>query len=383
MHMIDLSGQSIDNLKSQRSRIEREITKLSSLITESEKDKNASVQQLKLYEKKISQTNSLLQSYGSELNHLKNTMDYNRKTIDDLQLQKQNLLDFYGKAIYEHWKLKNKNLELLYILSSTSFNQAYRRYRYFKDSKDFVRTRLEEIDKINDSLIILNKKNELLITKISQLKNKVDDQNRVLLKDKSKELSLLSGIRKNESSLRAKLNKEISNRKRLDLKIKELISAQVKKSGSTISNTIRMNSVETDLAKDFSSNKGKLPWPVSNGVITERFGVHNDVVHKYVQVSNDGISISAKKNAEVWSVFNGVVTSIIHITGLNNVVLVRHGNYFTLYGNLSDVSVMTGQTVSTGQLLGKLSYNSDKGSVLQFQIWKNLEKLNPQYWLSK
>ncbi len=378
-----LYAQSVESLKSQRTKSENEIKKLNSLIEEAKKNKNSTIQQINLYERKISETNNVIYTLNREVDNLNRDIDKNFNSINNYETQKEKLLEFYGKAVYEQWKVKDFDNQLLYILASESFDQAYRRFRYYKEMKYFTKNKIKEIQTINDSLRVLNERNRVLLDKKVSAKVEVSNMQRSLNEDKNKEQALLNSIKKNESSLRTKLNKEIANKKALDNKIKKLIEQQVKKSTRSGSSGQKMTQTEIQLANDFEGNKGKLPWPVDGGVIIEKFGTHTHPVLKNVQTNSSGIVISCKKDSQVKSIFKGTVVSIHFVSSSNNVVLIKHGNYFTLYVNLSEVYVKQGDIVATGQKLGKVAYSSDKGSTMELQVWKELTKLNPEYWLRK
>ncbi len=377
----EASAQSVESLRSQREKIQKEINNLNSLINEAGKEEKASTSQINLYEKKIADTKLYISTLNAEIEELNADIRKNSSDISAYEATKQRLLNLYSISIYEQWKARNNDNVLLYILASSSFDQAYRRFRYFREMKDYTKRQVREIEMINDSLRELNVKNKELLDKTAELKREQDEQNAVLSSDMEKERKVLDGIKSKERQYRAKLNKEIENRKKLDAQITKLIEEQVKKSGSEDSKSIKLNAKEIELANNFAGNRGRLPWPVDEGVVTEKFGTHRDPVQTNVEVVSDGITISTKKGVQVNAVFDGEVTSVIHIAGLNNVVLVKHGNYFTLYGNLSDVYVKQGQTVTTLQALGKLAYDSDDGSNLKFQIWRDFDKLNPELWL--
>lgn len=378
-----LYAQSVESLKSQKAKSENEIKKLNSLIDEAKRNKNSAIQQINLYERKISETNSVISALNREVDNINKDIDRNFNSISNYEIQRDKLLEFYGKAVYEQWKVRNFENQFLYILASESFDQAYRRFRYYKEMKSFTKDKIQEIQVINDSLRSLNNRNKVLLDRKVSAKVEVSNMQRSLNEDKSKEQALLNSIKKSESTLRNKLNKEIANRNALDQKIKKLIEQQVKKSSQGTSSTQKLSQVDIQLANDFEGNKGKLPWPVDGGVIIEKFGTHTHPVLKNVQTNSSGIVISCKKDSQVKSIFKGTVVSIHFVSSSNNVVLIKHGNYFTLYVNLSEVYVKQGDTVSTGQLLGKVAYSSDKGSTMELQIWKELTKLNPEYWLRK
>lgn len=378
-----LCAQSVESLKSQRTKSENEIKKLNTLIEEAKKNKNSTIQQINLYERKISETNNVINTLNKEVDNLNRDIDKNFNSINNYEIQREKLLEFYGKAIYEQWKVRNFENQFLYILASNSFDQAYRRFRYYKEMKYFTKNKIKEIQIINDSLKSLNERNRVLLDRKVSAKVEVSNMQRSLNEDKNREQTLLNNIKKNETSLRNKLNKEIANKKALDSKIKKLIEQQVKKSTQSSSTGQKVSQVDIQLANDFEGNKGKLPWPVDGGVIIEKFGTHTHPVLKNVQTNSSGIVISCKKDSQVKSIFNGTVVSIHFVSSSNNVVLIKHGNYFTLYVNLSEVYVKQGDSITTGQKLGKVAYSSEKGSTMELQIWKELTKLNPEYWLRK
>lgn len=376
-----LCAQSVESLKSQRTKSENEIKKLNTLIEEAKKNKNSTIQQINLYERKISETNNVINTLNKEVDNLNRDIDKNFNSINNYEIQREKLLEFYGKAIYEQWKVRNFENQFLYILASNSFDQAYRRFRYFKEMKYFTKNKIKEIQIINDSLKSLNERNRVLLDRKVSAKVEVSNMQRSLNEDKNREQTLLNNIKKNETSLRNKLNKEIANKKALDSKIKKLIEQQVKKSTQSSSTGQKVSQVDIQLANDFEENKGKLPWPVDGGVIIEKFGTHTHPVLKNVQTNSSGIVISCKKDSQVKSIFKGTVVSIHFVSSSNNVVLIKHGNYFTLYVNLSEVYVKQGDSITTGQKLGKVAYSSEKGSTMELQIWKELTKLNPEFWL--
>ena len=178
----------------------------------------------------------------------------------------------------------------------------------------------------------------------------------------------------------------MQKRQRLAKELNRLITQQTKKASSK--NNGQLTPEQKLISDDFAKNKGRLPWPVAEGFISEKFGVSVHSLHKYLKISNDGIDITTSKGAEVRSVFKGVVLDICFFPGLNYMVVIQHGNYFTAYPNLLDVKVKKGDTVETKQVLGKIGHDNEKGSVLNFQIWQNvgksqLVKLNPELWLAK
>ena len=169
--------------------------------------------------------------------------------------------------------------------------------------------------------------------------------------------------------------------------LNKLIAEQAKKSGGS-SGSYKMTPEEKLISDDFAKNKGKLPWPVNQGIISEKFGINSDPVYKQIKMPNNGINITTLRDADVRAVFNGVVSEIILIPGFNNTVIVRHGNFLTVYANLVNIVVKKGQKVSTKQTIGKVAYDTEKGSILNFQLWiiktkQDPDKQNPEIWLAR
>lgn len=290
------------------------------------------------------------------------------------------MLDLYSKLIYGTWKKRNKSDKLMFIFSSSDFNQAYSRFKYFQQIQEYSKRQLKLIAQVNDSLELKNSELKKLIQQKNALSNDMNIKNSNLEVEQNNEKLYVNELQKKEKENRKKLEAEIRNRRKLENEISKLIARQTKKSGSSTSE-YKLTPEEKLLSDDFVKNKGKLPWPVTEGFISEKFGVH--AASKYVMMPNDGVNITTSKNSNVRTVFKGIVTEIFYVPGKNNAVIVRHGNYLTLYVNLLSIKVNVGDKVDTKEVIGTLGFDSEKGSVLNFQIWKDNTKQDPQFWLAK
>ena len=213
--------------------------------------------------------------------------------------------------------------------------------------------------------------------------NTICVKNQELESEKSKENQYVSELQKKEKELQKKLQNETQRQQRLAKELNKLIARQIKKSGSTSSTKYKLTPEEKLVSDDFVKNKGKLPWPVVQGFISKKFGINVDPVYKRVKTFSDGINIMTSKNADVRAVFQGVVSEIGYNPFSNNFIIIRHGNYLTLYLNVINISVKKGDKVNTKDVLGKVGYDPEEGSVLIFQLWKDIEKQNPELWLAK
>ena len=379
-------SQSIDDIRKQKEKAEKEIVYLNKLLKDAAKDKSASTEKVNILQEKIVQGERVLHSLSQELDYLRNGISQNENRIAELQQEKESLLELYANLIYGTWKKRNKVDKLMFILSASDFNQAYNRFRYFQQIQEYSKRQLELIGQVNDSLNVKNKELNRLIEQKNDLLNTMNTKNRELESERLQESRYVNALRKKEKELKKKLDAEMKNRQRLAKELNRLITQQTKKASS--SGKGQLTPEEKLLSDDFAKNKGKLPWPVEEGFISEKFGVSVHSLHKYLKISNDGIDITTSRNADVRAVFKGIVLDVCFVPGLNYMILIQHGNYFTAYPNLLDVKVKKGDAVETKQVLGKIGYDSEKGSVLNFQIWQNVGKtqpvkLNPELWLAK
>ena len=363
---INVSAQSISDIKKQKAKTEKEIAYLNSLLRQ-----------------KIQQSKKLLSSLNQEVGLIQNNISANEQRIKELEENKKSMLDLYAKLVYGSWKKRNKTDKLMFIFSSADFNQAYNRFKYFQQIQEYSKRQLHMIQAVNDSLDVKNKELKDLFAQKNTALNEIGVQSKELESEQLKENQYIAQIQKKEKDFRKKLQAEMQKRQRLAKQLDKLIANQIKKSGSTTS-TYKLTPEEQLVSNDFAKNKGKLPWPVTEGFISEKFGVFNHSIHKLVEVASRGIGITTSKNAEVRSVFQGVVSVAMYMNDIDSyVVIIRHGSYFTVYINLQEVKVNQGDVVKTKQVIGKVAHDEEKGSVLNFEVFKDTEKLNPELWLAK
>lgn len=377
-----LSAQSIDAIKKEKEKSEKEISYLNKLLNDTKNSKSVSAGRLHLLQEKIVQSKRLLSSLNQEVRYLENQVQKNEKRITELVESKESMLDLYAKLIYGLWKKRDKTHKLMFIFSSSDFNQAYNRYKYFEQIQSYSARQLFLINQLNDSLYVKNEDLKNWVKKKNAVVEEVENKTKDLSLQQKNENSLIQEFQKKEKDILRQLQKEKKNRQRLARELDKLIAAQTRKSGSS-SSVYKITPEEKLISEDFEKNKGKLPWPVTQGIVSEKFGINPHPVYKRVMLENNGISITTLKNAEVRAIFDGVVSYMIFLPGFNNTVIVRHGNYLTVYSNLVGVTVKSGDKVKVKQVIGKVAYDNDKGSVLNFQLWKNMDKQNPEYWLAK
>lgn len=376
-------AQSVKDVKKEKEKCEKEISYLNKLLGEATKNKSASIGKLSILQEKIIQSKKLLSSLDQEVKFLQTNISLNEKKIGELQEEKNAMLDLYAKLVYGSWKRRNKTDKMMFIFSSSDFNQAYNRFKYFQQIQEYSGHQLELIYRVNDSLDLKNQNLKNLILQKNQVLNSIHEKNRELESEKLKESQYISELKKKEKEIRNGLQKEIQRRQKLAKQLNKLIASQIKKSGSSSSTKYKMTPEEKLLSDDFMKNKGKLPWPVIQGLVSKKFGVNINPIHSKVKMDSYGIDIMTLKNADVRVVFKGVVADIGYEPYLNNMVVVRHGSYLTFYCNVVDLTVKKGDKVNTKDIIGKVGYDPDQGSILIFQVWKDYEKLNPELWLAR
>ncbi|MDQ3016252.1 MAG: peptidoglycan DD-metalloendopeptidase family protein [Bacteroidota bacterium] len=374
---IMIGQTSKSDLESQRKALEKQIKSTTETLQKTEKSKSKSVTQLNALNTQIKQRQDLLATINKELQHVSQEAAEQEKSkkeadtaIGDLESRLQHAL----RTAYVRSQLQP---EWIYLLSANSFSQALIRWMYLRQYKRYVSLQLNALSEKKEAHQQLfqqleeNKKEKLL------LYNKEEQNKKEILVAKQKQETLVKDLGKEEKKLRSQLTTTQAKKKKLDDEIARLIKVETKK----VSTAGLTSAPETKALNDqFSSNKGKLPWPVSKGSISGRFGEHPHPILKGIVVQNNGIDIEAEAGANVKSLFNGTVASVTRIPGYDYMIMVRHGLYFTVYSKLVSVSVKKGDNITTGQLIGKLGSEEPE---LHLEIWKDKTKMNPESWIAK
>ncbi len=391
--LISLSGSYItaqntkDQLEKDKKKIEEEIQYNSKLLEETKKSKETTLNHLVVLQKQISQREKLIKNINDEIAAVDTQIDENNKTLKSLGDDLKKLKDEYAKMIYYAYKNRNAFDRLMFIFSSSDFNQAYRRLKYFQEYSAYRKTQVQLIEKtqneINVTLVKLDKqkKDKLgllhsLENEKSQLNNEKSEQNTMVQDLNKKEKELLATIKEKEKAAK-KLQKEIEKI------IAEEIKAASKKTGTTKTGSFNLTPAEAKLSADFQLNKGGLPWPLERGIISSTFGEHPHPVLKNVMTKNNGIDIVTDKNAKARAIFDGVVTRVMSIPNYNYVIMIRHGEFLSVYSNLSEVFVQKGDKVKTKQEIGVINTDTkDNKTELHFELWQGKTLLNPSLWLA-
>jgi septal ring factor EnvC (AmiA/AmiB activator) len=358
----------------------KEIENIENLITDTKKDKSFSLNKINLLSRKISIRNEIIENLNNEVDEIDIKINILSLDIATRNGEILNLKNEYQKIIYiSYYRLKNFN-QLMFILSSTSVNQAYRRLYYLRQYTVHRKNLLLRIN--NEILYIENNISDLKSEKDKKISllNEKEKETKKLQEDKSNHKNLISEYNKKEVILKHDLKELQEATKRIELEIEKIIKEEAQ---AKLKRTKKASNDDLKLSKNFSSNKSKLPWPVENGTVISFFGEHPHPVFRGIMIKNDGIDISTNCNSSVRCIFDGVISKIFAIKGANFAVIIRHGNYLSVYQNLQVVNVKIGEQVKTKQNIGT-SYcdNSNNISTVHFGLWLELTKLNPIDWLS-
>ncbi len=356
----------------------RKIAETERILSETSNKKEVSLGQLQALNQQIIVRESLIRSIKFEIRLLDGEISDLSAVVSALQNDLKQLKEEYAAQIYATYKSSRSNDRLMFLFSSRSFNQLVQRLKYLEQYSEARRLQAEQIQVVT---IELNKQRVIVGTKrIKQQKllNQQVRQSRKLAMSKSKQSELVAQLSKKEHQLRKEIESRKVANKRLNTLIANILKSEKRKNNSV--STAEMAST-TELTRLFESKKNSLTWPVSSGFITSRFGSQKHPVLKRITIVNDGIGIQTEKNAKVKAVFDGVVTMTGVIPGKNNFVLIRHGNYLTVYARLKTINVKKDQKVKSTDIIGEVYTDPDGVTELEFQVYKGTTKLNPENWL--
>lgn len=412
-----LKGQaSKSDLETRKKALQEEIRQTSQLILETRKNKTASLSQLKALNKKLADRMRLINTIQTEINLLSTTITTNSKRIQELQFDLSRMRETYARLVKRAYMNRNQRSALLLFFSAKNIQQAYKRLYYLKT---YTTYRKEQARLIEYTQNELSGKMQVLRTDLNSkqalLGNEEQEKKELSLEKKEQE-STLSKLQKKEKTLKKELIKKEATKKKLDAEIRKVIereiareraavkareakAAKAAKASTTKPKTtdpvkpaekrptptpeIKMTPETAALSGKFEANQGKLPWPVDKGAITETFGTHAHPVLKGITTYNNGIDIATSKNAPVKAIYEGEVMGVVSIPGSGDAILIKHGEYLTVYSNLGRVTVEKGQKVKTGTVIGNAGENDEGVTEAHLEIWKGKTKLNPALWIAR
>ena len=423
-------SQSKEELQRQRTLLQDQIDLANTILANTKSSKEASLGELETLNEKISTREKLISTMGRQIRAIDKSIEAKEKEIEELTARVDSLKEDYAELIRLAQQQQEPTDQILFILSSSSFSQAAKRLQYFRDMAGY---RAQQVARISEVQEELAKEKEVLIQQKAEkeaVKQAQQGEKLALQADANEQESAVEVLKTKESELTNDIKKKQREVQQLEQQIKRIIAEEMRKAkeraerikleeeakelglvsgkdfGSRMSNTalkalidrtreekgmneredgpsFAMTPESIALANNFAANKSALPWPVERGLITGKFGKHEHPVVKGVIVDNPHIEISTDDGAAVRAVFEGEVSSVVPIPGANVMVLIRHGNYFTVYSNLINVKVRAGDKVSLKQTIGQAFTDESGKTMVQFGLWKDADIQDPQLWLAK
>jgi len=375
-------------LQDDKKKIEDEIEYNTRLLKETKKTKKTTLNQLIIIKNQLEAREKLIQTINEQIRSVDEQINLNNEIINDLKKDLENLRKEYAQMIYYAYKNRSSFDRLMYVFAASDFNQAFKRLKYFQQYANYRKTQAELIIKtqegIHTTILELENHKKEKIELILSLKEERDQ----LASTRNQQNSTYYTLSQKEKELAKTIREKEKAAKKLQNEIEKIIAEEIrlasKKSGTTKTGTFALTPAEMKLSSSFEDNKGGMPWPLEKGIISSTFGEHAHPVLKQVKTKNNGIDIITDKDMKARAIFSGEITRVISIPNYNYVVMIRHGEYLSVYSNLSEIFVQKGEQVTTKQEIGKIHTDKKESKTeLHFELWKGKTLLNPSSWLAK
>ncbi len=405
-------GKTKKQLQSEITTLQKEISNANQLLKKTTKDKEMTLNEVSILENKIKQREQLIKACNEQIAILDEEINIGQNNIKSLNSDLSKLQKEYAKMIVFANKNRNHYDRLGFIFASEDFNQAFSRLRYIRQFTDARKVKMDQIAATEKQISSALEASQQARDEQTALLKEEKAQQGALKKEKEELNAQVAKLKKKEGNLQQDIKNKQQQTKKLQKAIDDIIAEEIRKanaeaerkrkeeakknankgSKSTATTTttkskekgMALTPSEKTLSTNFVNNKGKLPWPVERGTITSSYGKHASTVSSKVTVTNNGIDIATTEGAKARAVFDGEVTSVTKLTGSNTVVIIRHGEYFTVYSNLENVTVKRGDTVKTKQNIGTVHTNKTEGKTeLHFELLKEQARQNPANWLSQ
>lgn len=372
-------------LEVQKTTLKKEINQINTLIAESRKKSKNLANELEDLQLKMSVRDKLININNSQLNNLTSIIYNQTEKLTGLEKSLIKLKKEYQKIIYTSYKKRSTEMKLMFLFASENMNQAFKRFQYFKQYSKYRKKQADKIVLIQnqisqtiDSLEVRKKDKQSIINENKEIKKS-------LTQEKNQQNMLFKSLLKNQKNYAAEISKKEKQTRTIDNEIKKLIRLAIAESNKN-NNSINFALTPEGrlISTNFQANKGRLPWPVKEGVIVRRFGTQPHPVVRTTTINSNGISIATAPNSIAYSVFDGEVLSVYGFSGGNPGILIRHGKYISNYQNLSSIFVKKGDKIKANEEIGIVFTNESTGkTVLKFNVFNELKPENPTIWLDK
>ncbi|HFC00659.1 MAG TPA: hypothetical protein ENJ53_07625 [Phaeodactylibacter sp.] len=376
-------------LENKRQQLLKEIDLTSNLLNKTTRSKAAALDRYVTLRKQMQQRELLVETLRKEIDLTEKSIQRTKNVVEALTNDIAQLEKEYGQLLREAYRRKKNNSTLSFVFSAETLNQGFQRWQYLRQYDEYRKKQALLI--VETKEVLLDKKEILELNKSQKeaLIAVAEKQKAILSAELGDKTKLLHSLRKDEKRLKKELRQYQTAHQRLKKAIEKAIQSNIATRKKDNKKSKKLNkkpkedaSVLARLTQNFKTNRGRLPMPVKNGIVTKHFGKRQHPTLPKVQINNNGIDIRTKQNEEVFAIFEGKVVSKQFIPGYQNMLIVQHGDYYTVYSNLSKVSVKKGDHVSTLQKLGTVAMNKKtKVSEVHFEVWRAKVRLNPEDWV--
>ena len=376
------------SLESERARLQQDIELLNRKLDDNSRSSEQALTQLTLVRSKIAKREALIAECDRSLRQLNDSIKVCQAEMDRLQARYDTLSFYYGRLVRGAYKNRDSRMWYMYVLSSESMGQAFRRLGYLRSLSSQMNTQAQHIHEASAALEVERERWTVLRDEADEVRSQMVQERARLRDEEAESTRIATQLQRDRKKYQQQIRDKNKQIEALNRKIEQLIRAQASGKGSGSGSGKKGSSkgkttstaVDTKLSSQFAANKGKLPWPVA-GVVVDHFGKHKHPVYENVELpQNNGVTLTVKRGTEAKAVFEGKVTQIFVLPGYNQCVLVSHGEYFTLYTKLKTVAVKAGNTVKTGQVVGTVDTIAGE-DLFHFELWKGSTPLNPESWL--
>lgn len=373
------AADSVKDLQKKQKKLQEEIEQTNQMLKQTKRDENATLNKLQLLGQNIKNQKKLINTLDREITALEVEMRQLGVTRDSLQVVLSGYKADYAEMIRQTHYARMQQSPLLFLLSSKSFQQLARRARYLQE---FAHYRQEQVRRIEDTQAEIDNQNNLLAANKSNKQNALTSRKKEqenLKRDERKQKNMLNQLKSKEKDLSKQLKQQQKKVNELNKKIDDMIRKQTEKASKT-----SLTKEQKLIAGGFEENKGRLPWPVEKGMISGHYGKQQHPVYSQVTIDNKGIYLQTTAGAKARAVYKGEVTSCFMVGG-TYAVIIQHGNYRTVYSNLSKLNVKQGDKVDTKEAIGTIYTDAeqDQKTELYFQIYKDKNILNPELWIAR
>jgi murein hydrolase activator len=361
------------------------------ILQQTKVQKEASIGQLNAIQEKIVVQKGVISTISREIQLLESGMKETEGIVGELQSDLENLKEEYATMVYAASKTANSYNKLMFVFAADSFNQMVRRLRYLQQYSEARKKQVEQINKVQAAL---TGQLRTLKSQREEKRSLLDKQvleNKNLLSLRSQQDGMIQKLSKQEETLKKEVAQRQQAIKKLDNLIADIVKEEMARAAREARKEGRATSGSADkitltpeaalISSSFAGNKGRLAWPVDRGFISQKFGRHNHPVLKGVVTQNNGIDIQTSQGEPARAIFEGKVLTVASVPGMNNIVMVQHGEYFVVYAKLRTVNVKEGQDVKQKDVIGTVYTDANGTTELQFQLWKNNTNLNPESWI--